>query len=103
MLKLTNIQAFYGKIQALKNVSIEINQGEIVTLIGANGAGKSTTLMAISGIIPLKSGEILFNGKSLHNITPDKIVSLGISQVPEGRRIFPHLTVMEKKISRVEH
>lgn len=95
MLKLTNIQAFYGKIQALKNVSIEINQGEIVTLIGANGAGKSTTLMAISGIIPLKSGEILFNGKSLHNITPDKIVSLGISQVPEGRRIFPHLTVME--------
>lgn len=74
---------------------MEISEGEIITLIGANGAGKTTTLMSICGLVPPASGEILFFGKPIHNMSPDKIVSLGISQVPEGRRIFPHLTVME--------
>ena len=95
MLKLNNIQAFYGNIQALKDVTMEISGGEIVTLIGANGAGKTTTLMSISGIVPPRSGEILFEGKPIHDMSPNKIVSLGICQVPEGRRIFPYLTVME--------
>ena len=70
-------------------------EGEIITLIGANGAGKTTTLMSISGIVPPKSGDILFMGKSLQELSPNQIVALGISQVPEGRRIFPYLTVME--------
>lgn len=95
MLKLSNIQTFYGNIQALKDISIEISEGEIVTLIGANGAGKTTTLMSVSGIVPPRTGEIEFMGQPIHHVTPDKIVSLGISQVPEGRRIFPYLTVME--------
>jgi branched-chain amino acid transport system ATP-binding protein len=95
MLKVKNIQTFYGNIQALKDVSIEISEGEIVTLIGANGAGKSTTLMSICGIVPPRSGEILFMGQPIHDLSPNHIVALGISQVPEGRRIFPYLTVME--------
>lgn len=95
MLKLKNIQAFYGNIQALKGIDIDIEKGEIITLIGANGAGKSTTLMTISGIVTAKKGEILFKGKPIHTLPPEKIVALGISQVPEGRRIFPYLTVME--------
>ena len=95
MLRLRNINSFYGNIQALKNVNIEISRGEIITLIGANGAGKTTTLMTISGLVPSRSGEITFMGKTIHNMRPDKIVSLGISQVPEGRRIFPYLTVLE--------
>ena len=95
VLKLNNVNSFYGKIQVLKKVSIEVSEGEIITLIGANGAGKTTTLMSISGIVPPRSGEILFMGKPIHNMSPDRIVSLGISQVPEGRHIFPYLTVME--------
>ncbi len=95
MLTLKNVQSFYGNIQALKDVNIEVSEGEIITLIGANGAGKTTTLMSISGIVPPRSGEIFFMGKPIHNMSPDKIVSLGICQVPEGRRIFPYLTVME--------
>jgi len=95
MLKLKNLKTFYGSIQALRDVSIEISEGEIITLIGANGAGKTTTLMSICGIAPPRSGEILFMGQPIHNLTPNQIVSLGISQVPEGRRIFPYLTVME--------
>ncbi len=95
MLKLQNIQTFYGKIQALKGVDIEVSEGEIVALIGANGAGKSTTLMSISGIVPPRFGEITFQDKPIHRMRPDKIVSLGISQVPEGRRIFPYLSVAE--------
>jgi len=95
MLKLKNIKTFYGNIQALKGVSIDISEGEIITLIGANGAGKSTTLMSICGIVPPRFGEILFMDQPIHNLTPNKIVSLGISQVPEGRRIFPYLTVVE--------
>lgn len=95
MLKIKNIQTFYGNIQALKDVSIEILEGEIITLIGANGAGKTTTLMAVCGIVPPRSGEIFFMGKPITDMEPDKIVSLGICQVPEGRHIFPYLSVKE--------
>ena len=95
MLELRDIQSYYGNIHALKGVSLEVNQGEIITLIGANGAGKSTTLMSISGIVPPRSGEVLYKNNPIHNVAPDKIVSLGICQVPEGRHIFSQLTVQE--------
>ncbi|HPA14991.1 MAG TPA: ABC transporter ATP-binding protein [Desulfobacterales bacterium] len=95
MLKLRDVNTFYGNIQALKNVNMEISEGEIITLIGANGAGKTTTLMSISGIIPPRSGEILFMDRPITGMRPDGIVSLGICQVPEGRHIFPYLTVLE--------
>ncbi|NOY14349.1 MAG: ABC transporter ATP-binding protein [Deltaproteobacteria bacterium] len=95
MLKIKNIQTFYGNIQALKDVSIEINEGEIVTLIGANGAGKTTTLMSICGITPPRTGEIFFDGNPIHGLPAEKIVQQGIVQVPEGRRIFPDMTVFE--------
>ena len=95
MLRLKNVQTFYGNIQVLKDLCIEVTQGEIITLIGANGAGKTTTLMSITGIVPLRTGEIMFLNKPVHNLSPDEIVALGISLVPEGRRIFPRLTVME--------
>lgn len=95
MLKLTNVNTFYGNIQALKNLSIEINEGEIITLIGANGAGKTTTLMSISGVVSPRSGEIIFDGIPIHTLSPEKIVKMGLCQVPEGRRIFPHLTILE--------
>jgi branched-chain amino acid transport system ATP-binding protein len=95
MLKINNIQTYYGNIQALKDVSIEIQEGEIVTLIGANGAGKTTTLMSICGINQPCSGEILLDGDPIHELSADKIVQKGIVQVPEGRRIFPDMTVQE--------
>jgi len=95
MLELQNVETFYGNIQALKSISLEIAQGEIVTLIGANGAGKSTTLMSICGVVPPRAGEIRFEGQPIHGMPPNTIVSMGISQVPEGRRIFPYLTVLE--------
>jgi branched-chain amino acid transport system ATP-binding protein len=95
VLKLYNVQTFYGNVQVLKDLSIEVSEGEIITLIGANGAGKTTTLMSISGIVPPRAGEILFDDKPIQNSSPDDIVASGISLVPEGRRIFPRLTVME--------
>jgi|TARA_B100000780_G_scaffold213087_1_gene152684 branched-chain amino acid transport system ATP-binding protein len=95
MLEIKNVETFYGKIQALRNVDIKVNTGEIVSLIGANGAGKSTLLMTVSGINKAKTGEIIFNGNNIENEEPHKIVNLGISQVPEGRRIFSKLTVEE--------
>ncbi len=95
MLEVKNIKTYYGNIQAIKGISLEISEGEIITLIGANGAGKTTALMSISGIVPPRSGEILFMGKPLQDLTPNQIVAQGISQVPEGRRIFPFLTVAE--------
>jgi branched-chain amino acid transport system ATP-binding protein len=95
MLELRRIDTFHGNIQALHDLSLEVRQGEIVTLIGANGAGKSTTLLSISGIIPPRRGHILFEGQPIHGLSPDAIVKLGISQVPEGRHIFPSLTVAE--------
>ena len=95
LLELKDVHTYYGNIQALKGISISVNEGEIVTLIGANGAGKTTTLMSICGITPIRNGEILFDGKDLSKLAPNKIVQLGIAQVPEGRRIFPQLTVSE--------
>jgi branched-chain amino acid transport system ATP-binding protein len=95
MLKVNAIDAHYGNIQALKGVSLEVEEGEIVTLIGANGAGKTTTLMALCGVVPPRSGEILFQGQPIQSLSPDRIVAMGIIQVPEGRRIFPNMSVLE--------
>jgi len=95
MLRIVDIHTYYGNIQALKGVSIEVSEGEIITLIGANGAGKTTTLMSISGVVPPREGEIFFLNEPIHNLSPDRIVAKGISQAPEGRHIFPGLTVME--------
>ena len=95
MLKISNVETFYGKIQALRGVDLDVNQGEIVSLIGSNGAGKSTLLMTISGVNKAKRGNIIFNGENIENREPHKIVDLGICQVPEGRRIFSRLTVEE--------
>jgi branched-chain amino acid transport system ATP-binding protein len=95
MLHISNIHSGYGNIEAVRDVSLNFSEGEIVTLIGANGAGKTTILMTISGILPVRSGSIYFKGRPIHTLPPNKIVELGISQVPEGRHIFPHLSVME--------
>lgn len=95
MLEIRDLNTNYGSIHALKGITMEIRPGEIITLIGANGAGKSTTLMSICGIVPPRTGEILFQGKPIQRLSPDKIYALGIVQVPEGRRIFPDLTVAE--------
>lgn len=95
MLKLEKVQSGYGNKLAIKNVSLEIGEGEIITLIGANGAGKSTTLMTICGVVPCRSGKISFQNKEIQNMAADEIVRLGICQVPEGRHIFPQLTVKE--------
>ncbi len=95
MLELQNVQAGYGNILAIKNVSLEINEGEIITLIGANGAGKSTTLMTICGIVSSRAGTISFLDQQIQDKEPDAIVKMGICQVPEGRHIFPLLTVRE--------
>ena len=95
MLKVKNINTYYGQVHALKNVSLHLSEGEIVTLIGANGAGKTTILNSLSAIIPPRSGEIIFDGKAINNLSPDKIVEMGISQVPEGRQVFKPLSVEE--------
>ena len=95
LLELKNVASYYGSVQALKSVSLRVEQGEVVTLLGANGAGKSTTLRTISGLLRPASGEVWFEGQPIHNMAPEKIVRLGISHVPEGRRIFPGLTVRE--------
>jgi branched-chain amino acid transport system ATP-binding protein len=95
MLKINDIHTYYGNIQAIKGVELEISEGEIVTLIGANGAGKTTTLMSICGLVPPRKGEIIFDNNPIHSMSPNDIVALGICQVPEGRRIFPFLSVLE--------
>ncbi len=95
MLRLEGVSTFYGSIQALRGVSLEVNAGEIICLIGANGAGKTTTLMSISGIVPAKEGEIIFEDESIAGRPPDQIVKQGVIQVPEGRHIFPGLSVQE--------
>lgn len=95
MLELREVQAGYGHIQPLRAVSLKVGAGEIVTLIGANGAGKSTTLMTVCGVVPAQAGEILFEGESLRGLSPESIVGRGIVQVPEGRRIFPRMSVLE--------
>ncbi len=95
MLKIENLEVAYGNIKAIKGISLEVNQGEIVTLIGSNGAGKSTTLRAISGILKPKSGSITFNGEQIDGVEGHDIVAKGICQSPEGRRIFPKMSVDE--------
>lgn len=95
MLELKNVTTCYGKIPALHGVSLGVPEGSIVSLIGANGAGKSTTLMTICGVLKPQSGKILYQGEPIQDLAPNKIVSLGISQVPEGRLIFPELSVLD--------
>jgi branched-chain amino acid transport system ATP-binding protein len=95
MLDVQDIHVFYGNIEAIKGVSLQIRNGEIVTLIGANGAGKSTTLNAISGLQRPRSGKIFYEGRDLTSVPPYEVVTLGLSQAPEGRRIFPRMTVKE--------
>jgi branched-chain amino acid transport system ATP-binding protein len=95
LLKIDSLNVYYGAIHALKGISFYINKGEIVTLIGANGAGKSTTINAISGLLKPKKGTIDFEGKRIDKIVPHKIVEMGISQAPEGRKIFPNLSTLE--------
>lgn len=95
VLELDNVNTYYGKIHALKGVSLTVERGEVVTLIGSNGAGKTTTLRTISGLLRPKQGDIRLNGSSIVTVSPHKIVEMGIGHVPEGRGIFPALTVLE--------
>lgn len=95
LLEINNLEVHYGVIQALKGISFEVNEGEIIALIGANGAGKTTTLRTISGILQASSGNIIYDGKDITKVQAHKIVNLGISQVPEGRRVFAQLSVLE--------
>lgn len=94
-LEIQGLDVFYGELQALRQVSLFIEKGEIVTLIGANGAGKSTTINAISGVLKPFRGKILYQGSPVGGLAPKKMVKMGIAQVPEGRRVFPYLTVLE--------
>ena len=95
LLEIKDLRVSYGGIEALKGISFHVEEGQIVTLIGANGAGKSTTLRAISGLAPVKSGTILYDGQAINGLNPQKIVSMGVGMVPEGRHVFPNLTVLE--------
>ncbi len=95
LLEVRDLRVSYGGIEALKGISFDVEEGEIVTLIGANGAGKSTTLKSISGLVPAASGTIRYNGEEIQNIDSQKVVERGISLVPEGRKVFPNLTVKE--------
>jgi branched-chain amino acid transport system ATP-binding protein len=95
VLAVENMHTFYGSIEALKGISIEVRPGEIVTLIGSNGAGKSTTLRSISGIVPPRTGRILFQGREIQGLAGHEVAEIGIAHAPEGRRIFPRMTVLE--------
>jgi branched-chain amino acid transport system ATP-binding protein len=94
LLKLSNVTVHYGTAEAIKDITMALDEGTVVSVIGANGAGKSTILKAVSGLVPLYSGEIEFLGEKINGMAVDKIVSLGIAQVPEGRRLFPYMSVM---------
>ena len=95
VLELDNVNTYYGKIHALKGVSLTVERGEVVTLIGSNGAGKTSTLRTISGLLRPKQGDIKLNGSSIITVSPHKVVEMGIGHVPEGRGVFPALTVLE--------
>jgi len=95
LLEISNLHVYYGGIHALKGISLDVENGEIVSLIGSNGAGKSTTLMAISGLVKAREGEIKLSGNTITHMAPHKIAGMGIAHVPEGRRIFPKLTIQE--------
>jgi len=95
MLSVKNLTVNYGAVEAIRDVSIEVNDGEIVSLIGANGAGKTTTLHAITGLTPIKAGEVLYNGIDLRRVAPHKIVTMGLAHVPEGRHVYARMTVGE--------
>lgn len=95
MLKIENLSVYYGAIRALEEVSLEVNEGEIVTMIGANGAGKSTTIRAISGLVRAQAGSVVFENKPIHQLPAHEIVTLGVSQSPEGRRVFANMSVRE--------
>ena len=95
LLEVSDLKVYYGVIQAIKGISFEVNQGEVVALIGANGAGKTTTLHTVSGLSPAKEGKIIFDGKDISKVPAHKIVSMGMAHVPEGRRIFQELSVLE--------
>ncbi len=95
ILEVKNLEVFYGVIQAIKGISFEVNPGEIIALIGANGAGKTTTLQTITGLIPSKAGQIIYEGQDITKIPGHKLVSMGIAHVPEGRRVFAGLTVLQ--------
>ena len=95
MLEIKDLEVYYGMIQALKGISFEVNEGEVIALIGANGAGKTTTLHAVTGLLPVKAGEIIFDGKNVTKTPGHKIVSMGMAHVPEGRRVFAELSVYQ--------
>ncbi len=95
MLEVKNLEVYYGMIQALKGISFEVEEGEVIALIGANGAGKTTTLHTVTGLLPAKRGSVLFEGKEITKVPGHKIVSMGMAHVPEGRRIFAQLSVLQ--------
>jgi branched-chain amino acid transport system ATP-binding protein len=103
MLKLEKVNTYYGRIQALRDVSLEVAEGEIVAVIGPNGAGKTTLLNTISGVVPAASGQIIFDGQPITHLSPEKIVRLGISQVPERRQIFATMSVLDNLILGAYH
>jgi len=103
ILELKNVHSGYGSIKALKGISLRVMPGEIVAIIGANGAGKSTTLMTICGIVPVERGEVYYEGKLINKVSPEKLPTMGLCQVPEGRRIFPRLSVEENLILGAFH
>ncbi len=98
LLEVKDLQVSYGVIRAIKGISFEVNEGEIVSLIGANGAGKTTTMQSIMGLIPIKGGTVTYDGKVINKIPGHKLISMGMSQVPEGRRVFQELTVYENLV-----
>ncbi len=95
MLRLVNVNSYYGLVHILKNVSVHVNEGEIVSMLGANGAGKTTTLRAISGLQPVRAGKIYFDGREITNMSPEKLVEMGLAHVPEGRQIFQPMSVYD--------
>ena len=102
VLELEDVHTYYGAIHALKGVSLKVHDGEVVTLIGANGAGKSTTLRSINGVNHPRQGRITFQGKDITNAPPHEIVKMGIAQSPEGRRLFPRMSVLETGVIALE-